>query len=224
MNVILFDMDKTLVDADTVDLWIKFLFKNGLISDEDLAFSNKCNQDYDAGILNISESYNFIVQLLKNLANQLTLNKLIELRQDFFDECIVDNISIKGMKLVQKYRQESDNIVVLITATVDFIAQPIFNFLDMDHLITTETNIYDEQNLEAIIYGMPSIGVGKLEKYHQWKIDSNINVKSSKLYTDSINDLPLMSHVHIPIAVDPDPMLHRIATYNNWEIISLRNT
>ena len=224
MNVILFDMDKTLVDVDTVDLWIKFLFKKGLVSPADLKLTQKFNEDYDAGILDVNASYKFIVSMAKDLAQSSTdLDKLIELRQDFFDECILDNISAKGMKLVQEYRNDPNNIVVLITATIDFIALPVFNFLDLDHLIATDTNIHDTNNLEPMIYGVPSIGVGKLEKYHQWKTYHQLNVKHSRLYSDSINDLPLLSHVDVAIAVDPDPMLHKIATYNQWEIISLRN-
>jgi phosphoserine phosphatase len=43
------------------------------------------------------------------------------------------------------------------------------------------------------------------------------------LYSDSINDLPLLRLVDKPIVVDPDPMLQNIALANQWEIISLRN-
>ncbi len=223
MHVILFDMDKTLVDIDTVDAWLKFLFKRGYLSDEQLKLTEKFNEDYDAGILDVDASYKFIIGLVKSISNQISLNRLLEFRQDFFDECIVDKISNKGIKLVQEYRNKPDHTVVLITATIDFIAQPVFNFLAMDHLIATDTNIYEETNLSPVMYGIPSIGVGKLEKYHIWKEQQGIKAKSSVLYSDSINDLPLMSHVDMPIAVDPDPMLHKIATYNNWQIISLRN-
>ena len=41
-------------------------------------------------------------------------------------------------------------------------------------------------------------------------------------YSDSHNDLPLLSAVTKPIAVDPDPILLRESRKRNWEVISLR--
>jgi HAD superfamily phosphoserine phosphatase-like hydrolase len=223
MHIILFDMDKTLVNIDTVDAWLKFLFRHGYLSNEQLRLTEKFNADYVAGILDVNASYKFIIELMKSIANKISLNKLVEFRHDFFEQCVLEHISDKGMKLIQEYRHKPDHLIVLITATIDFIAQPVFNFLSLDYLIATDTNIHDEANKIPLMYGIASIGVGKLEKYHIWKEQHNINAYSSILYSDSINDLPLMSHVDIAIAVDPDPMLHKIATYNNWQIISLRN-
>jgi len=43
------------------------------------------------------------------------------------------------------------------------------------------------------------------------------------LYSDSINDLPLLSAVTTAIAVDPDARLEQEARSRGWEIRSLRD-
>ena len=40
-------------------------------------------------------------------------------------------------------------------------------------------------------------------------------------YSDSINDLPLLSRVKKPIAVNPDALLEEKCLENGWEIINL---
>jgi phosphoserine phosphatase len=45
----------------------------------------------------------------------------------------------------------------------------------------------------------------------------------SALYSDSINDLPLLSAVTTAIAVDPDARLEQEARSRGWEIRSLRD-
>jgi phosphoserine phosphatase len=44
----------------------------------------------------------------------------------------------------------------------------------------------------------------------------------SFFYSDSHNDLPLMGKVTTPVAVDPDPTLHRHGSEMGWKIITLR--
>ena len=80
MHIILFDMDKTLVDIDTVDAWLKFLFKHGYLSDDQLKLTEKFNEDYDAGILDVDASYKFMIGLIKSIANKISLNKLKDVK------------------------------------------------------------------------------------------------------------------------------------------------
>ncbi len=44
----------------------------------------------------------------------------------------------------------------------------------------------------------------------------------STLYSDSINDRPLLEAVNAPVAVDPDPRLAQLANERGWPVISLR--
>jgi phosphoserine phosphatase len=53
-----------------------------------------------------------------------------------------------------------------------------------------------------------------------WTLES---FSDSVFYSDSMNDLPLLSMVQTPIAVNPDPTLQQHAEQHGWPIISLRD-
>ena len=48
------------------------------------------------------------------------------------------------------------------------------------------------------------------------------DLSDSWFYSDSHNDLPLLSKVSNPVAVDPDETLSRIALENGWPVVSFR--
>jgi phosphoserine phosphatase len=47
-------------------------------------------------------------------------------------------------------------------------------------------------------------------------------VEQTWFYSDSLNDLPLLSLVSHPVAVDPDETLKEHAIMHDWRVISLR--
>ena len=70
---------------------------------------------------------------------------------------------------------------------------------------------------------MPSFAEGKVTRLQQWLDDTGHSMKGSYFYSDSHNDLPLLTIVDNPVAVDPDETLKREAKANQWQIISLRD-
>jgi phosphoserine phosphatase len=65
---------------------------------------------------------------------------------------------------------------------------------------------------------------GKIDRLRQWLADAGQPERSLEqacFYTDSINDLALLSVVRLPIVVDPDPRLESIAIRNRWTVLNL---
>jgi len=52
---------------------------------------------------------------------------------------------------------------------------------------------------------------------------TGLDLKESWFYSDSHNDIPLLSLVNHPVAVDPDQALQQHAKQHGWDIISLRS-
>ena len=72
---------------------------------------------------------------------------------------------------------------------------------------------------------MPCFREGKIIRLENWLAARDWNLDSfadSTFYSDSLNDLPLLSKVKNPVAVDPDPVLRSHAEQHGWKIISLR--
>ena len=58
---------------------------------------------------------------------------------------------------------------------------------------------------------------------HHDTLTHGLDLDNSHGYSDSINDVPLLSRVTHPCAVDPDPSLRAEAQKRGWKIISLRD-
>lgn len=217
-HIILFDMDNTLLTADSIELWSHFLDQKGLVTAQDKIRWNKFHQDYINGCLDCVASYEFEISMIKRIPINLRQSWL----EEFFIQKLKAQMSNAGLQLIQEYKKLPNTLVILITATLSYISKRIAKYAEVHDYIATEGEMLDGE-YTGHLAGTPSIGEGKLQRYLQWLQQNNIKAKSAALYSDSINDLPLLSYVEKPIVVDPDPQLQKIALQRNWEIISLRN-
>ena len=69
---------------------------------------------------------------------------------------------------------------------------------------------------------MPCYKEGKITRYQSWLDTKDMCFEQVYFYSDSHNDLPLLTVVDTPIAVDPDDTLKRYAEQHNWPVLSLR--
>ena len=89
-------------------------------------------------------------------------------------------------------------------------------------MIASQEEYDDQGNLTGRFCGIPSYREGKVTRLHQWLKEqghSRSDYKKILFYSDSHNDLPLLSLVDEPIIVNPDALLREHALKNNWEIV-----
>ena len=215
-NIILFDMDNTLLLGDTVMLWAQFLDKKRLMSESDWKKRRQFDEDYAEHRLDIAASFEFDFSLIR----KIPLAQRIAWRSDFFDSMVKAKISNTGLRLIREYKNDPHNIVVLITATHRFLASPIAEYSGVHDLIATEAEIKGDYTGRTL--GVINMGEGKVKNLKSWIHKNDLEPDYTVLYSDSINDLPLLSYVEKPIAVDPDRHLKTIALEKKWEIISFR--
>lgn len=217
MGIALFDLDNTLIAGDSDYLWGCFLVEQGIV---DRAVYERENQrfydQYKIGELDIHEFLNF---QLKPLAEN-PLATLQRWREQYLQEKIEPILLPKAQALIARHREQGDTLVI-ITATNRFITGPIAGLYGIPHLLATEPEIIDEQYTGGVS-GTPCFQEGKVEKLTGWLEANRLTLGDSWFYSDSHNDLPLLSRVTHPVAVDPDEILERHAGRNGWPVISLR--
>lgn len=219
MRLVLFDMDHTLVPADTGTIWSQFLQERNLISLEKAQERAQFLADYQNGTLNVEEAYRFELGVLQSLERDLRK----ELLNQFFEDKVKPLITATALQTVAKHRQNGDYLI-MITATLEEIASPIAEFFGMDHLIGGRGQIDALGNYTGEIELEPCMGRGKLVHLEEWLVKTGNNPVEYTFYSDSHNDLPLLEQVDVAIAVDPDAKLRQIAQDNNWQIISFLNS
>jgi len=75
------------------------------------------------------------------------------------------------------------------------------------------------------VHGIPAFREGKVERLREWFTEHGLErdlFEETWFYSDSLNDLPLLSIVGHPVAVDPDETLKEHALEQGWPVISLR--
>ena len=218
MPLTIFDLDETLIAADSDHEWGQFVIDKGLV---DAQKHKKKNDDfyeqYKAGQLDIDEYLQFSCSIL----TQYSIEDLHRFRSEFVAQRILPIILDKAQDLVKKHRELGDTLLV-ITSTIEFVTRPIVDEFGIDILIAPDPEIVSNRYTGRIV-GVPSFAAGKVTRLEQWLANRQDSLEGSSFYSDSHNDLPLLRLVDNPVAVDPDPILRGKAEENQWPIISLRD-
>lgn len=215
----LFDLDNTLLAGDSDHAWGEFLIGKKLVDAEEHRRKNDhFYQQYTEGKLDIHGYVKFTLTPILNF-NEHERNLL---HAEFVQKAITPLMLESAQSLVAQHKAAGD-LCVIITATNEFITTPIAGLFQIEHLLSTELELENNQ-YTGNISGIPCYQLGKVEKLQQW-LDAradNLQISEAIFYSDSINDLPLLQRVANPIAVDPDPQLRQAAERSSWKIISLR--
>lgn len=220
MNLTLFDLDNTLLNGDSDFEWSQFLIRIGVLDRELFEARNlDFYEHYKAGTLDIREFLDFQLKPLSRHARKT----LDEWHQRFMREQALGMITQPARDLVDRHLAAGD-VCVIITATNSFVTAPIAREFGVEHLIATEPEHKDGE-FTGNVADVPCFREGKIIRLDSWlaargwKLDS---FADSTFYSDSLNDLPLLSKVKHPIAANPDATLRAHAEQHGWQIINLR--
>lgn len=216
-NLAIFDLDHTLITADSDVQWAAYLQKKGLMDESSAQKRNQFYADYEAGCLNMDE---FLQFQLAPLA-QFSRDELNAMHREFMAQHIADKITPTARGMVKAHIDNQDE-VLLISATNEFIITPIAHAFGINNIIGIRLQEDENRRYTGQYIGTPSFREGKITRLHEWLAEQEKNLKDYKktfFYSDSHNDLPLLNLVHCPVAVNPDSILEAQATQNNWKII-----
>lgn len=215
----LFDLDHTLLAADTNELWLALLASEGLIDGPDvLARQARYLADYVGGRLDILA---YMAFQLEPLAGK-RVESLLPLRAQFAAEYLAPRIAPAAPALVARHRANGDTCAI-VSATHRFLVEPSAQQVGIDELICTEIEIVDGR-FSGRVAGIPCFRERKIDCVQDWLARRGTAADAlaeAWFYSDSANDLPLLEHVGRPVAVDPDARLAQAAAERGWPTITL---
>ena len=218
MNLVLFDLDNTLLSGDTDVEWLDFLIEQRILPESERQANLEMDRRYRTGAADAVEYVRFYLRFYPPLDRAT----LLDLREKFIPSRIEPRMLPAARTLIQSQRQ--DNLLAIITATNRFLTEPIAAAFGIEHLIATEPEIRDGRFTGDIV-GPPCMREGKiiwLEKWLKSRSSAMRDFPETWFYSDSINDLPLLERVTHPVAVDADPRLAAIARQRGWRTLSLQ--
>jgi len=222
MNLALFDLDHTLLPIDSDYEWGQFLVRTGAVDAAEFDRRNKAFfAQYQAGTLDPVEYLEFALGTLARFPRA----RLEQLQQQYMAEVVLPAIRPAARALIQKHLDAGD-LVAIVTATNHFVTAPIAQAFGVEHLIAAMPEVDADGNLTGKLLGTPTQGAGKIVHTKAWlaKLGKTLDdFGSVHFYSDSHNDLPLLSIVSHPVATNANDKLKTHAAAQGWPLIELFN-
>lgn len=222
MNLALFDLDNTLLPIDSDYEWGQFLSKIGAVDAQAHAARNAAFfEQYQNGTLDPIEYLEFAFGTLARFPR----SQLDAWHAQFMHEVIQPVIHPAALELVNKHQSNGD-LVAIITATNRFVTGPIAKAFGVPHLIAAEPEISPSGDITGRLVGTPPFGAGKVINTKNWLASLGKQLPDfshSFFYSDSQNDIPLLSVVSNPVATNPNARLLAHAKEHGWPTLHLFN-
>lgn len=220
MNLTLFDLDHTLLPLDSDYEWGQFLVRIGAVESNAFARRNaEFYAQYQVGTLDPVAYLEFAFGTLAKFPRK----QLDAWHRQFMEEVISPAIRPAALDLVKRH-QDAGDLVAIITATNRFVTAPIAGAFGIANLIAAEPEVTSDGEITGRFSGVPPYGAGKIVNTNEWLSSVGKSLQSferSTFYSDSQNDIPLLTLVTNPVATNPNATLAAYAKAHDWPIMKL---
>ena len=214
-----FDVDNTILRGSSSFLFGKSAFERKFFSRKDFwRFA------WHQFVFIWKGENNTKISALKDRVLSLVEGQLVSDLQILVDEVYDKHIKLKlwpeTVRLAKDHIKQGRE-VWLVTAAPQELGDVIAHELGLTGAIGTKV---ERKNgiLTGKLVGKPIHGAEKRKALKALAKDRNLSLKRSYAYSDSQNDLPMLTAVGHPVAVNPDKILTRYAKAADWPIYDFK--
>jgi HAD superfamily hydrolase (TIGR01490 family) len=149
-----------------------------------------------------------------------SVDDLRRLSEEIFDELMAERIW-SGTHALARLHLDAGQRVWLVTAAPVELGAVIAERLGLTGAIGTVAEISDGVYTGRLV-GDLMHGPAKVAAIRDLAEREGLDLSQCAAYSDSVNDLPMLSAVGRPVAVNPDSALRRAARERGWEIRDFR--
>lgn len=212
MSVAFFDLDRTLLDVNSGQLWLVHEWRGGHITTRDALVGVYWLTRYALGESSMDTALDRACSVYAGVP-EATLRERIEA---WFAADVAHHARPGGLAALQAHREAGDR-VVLATSGSQYAAECARRTFDLDDAISTVVECRDGVMTGRVAsYG---IGVHKLHACRAWAEAEGVALEDCAFYTDSHSDLALLEAVGRPVIVAPDRPLARVAASRGWPVV-----
>ena len=148
------------------------------------------------------------------------VSEIVELGEEIYDELMADKIYPGTRELAQRHLDAGQR-VWLVTATPVELALIIARRLGLTGALGTVAESVDGHYTGRLV-GEVLHGPAKAHAVRALAVTEGLNLRRCTAYSDSVNDVPMLSAVGTAVAVNPDRDLRDIARARGWPIRDFR--
>lgn len=208
-----FDVDQTLVRGASAFWAAKEMFRRSFLGMNDLAYAARQTLKY----VMFGEDKDNIGGFSSRAAQVVAGKDVEELQrvgEEIFERYFVPKV-YRGTYDILREHVDAGHQVYLVSATPWLIAEEFARRIGAAGGIGTKTKVH-EGKIVGELEGDLIHGQAKVDAVLEVAAETGIDLSESWAYSDSANDIPMLSLVGHPVAVNPDRALRAYARANGW--------
>lgn len=146
-------------------------------------------------------------------------DRLIVLGEEIFEKVIKPNIFDGAQDLINRSKSRGVH-QVLVTGAIDHVTKPLAEYLGVDAWVANTLEVKDHVATGRLVQPMIA-GANKAQWIRRYAEANGYPLDDCYAYADSGSDLPMLSMVGRPCAVNPDFRLRTTAKAYQWPILEL---
>ena len=139
---------------------------------------------------------------------------------ELFEEVLKPAIYDGTPELIEQGKKIGQRQVVL-TGALDFTIARLMNHLGIDDFVANRLEFVNGYATGRVLPPVMASAT-KAKWIREYAEREDINLSESYAYSDSISDLPMLSIVGHPVAVNPDFRLKQTARQHDWAVLDLK--
>jgi HAD superfamily hydrolase (TIGR01490 family) len=147
-------------------------------------------------------------------------DEIRSLATEVYDETMVQRLWAGSLELAEAHRERGHE-VWLVSATPVEVAEEIARRLGLTGGLGTVAEVVDGAYSGRLL-GPPLHGAAKVDTITRMAQERGLDLARCAAYSDSSNDIPMLSAVGFPVAVNPDGALRAHARAQGWPIRDYR--
>ena len=212
-----FDFDGTVIATHSIrDLFLERL-RNGEVSAQELFDLGDLVTRY---LLNVSGFEDAIAAAVRNLGG-MPERELAELGEKVTREHLAAEIFPEIRAMIVAHERQG-HVVAIVSSATRYQVEPVAKLLGIQHILCTELEVLDGR-FTGRLAGEPCFGDNKLSAAREFSNKHGIKLGKSYVYTNGIEDLPLLEAAGHPVTVNADGKLADVARSNGWRDIHLES-
>ncbi len=210
----IFDLDNTILNGQSQQLFLWFAFKREVIGLIPFLRINGWFILYKLGFIDDPKKVMEYAFAFLRGKNKEEIGKLSDM---FFEAVIRPRLYKEALKSIDDERSSGKEILLLSNAT-DFIVATIARYLNVSIFICTVLE-QQEGKYTGHISGTIKYGEEKKRLVREYAEQHGYDLKTSSAYADHHTDIPMLSEVGFPYAVNPTRPLKQFALLHSWPLL-----
>ena len=214
-----FDLDKTVIAKSSAMAFGRPFYRDGLINRRDVimgAYGKLLQRMGGSDEQGMARTRDYLAELCKGWR----VEQVEQIVQETLDELITPYIYAEAAALIGEHRAAGRD-VVLVSGSGDVMVRPIGEALGITDVIASRMVVHDGCYTGDIDFY--AAGENKVTEVQKLAAERGYDLGDSFAYSDSITDVPMLSCVGHPTAVNPDRALRRVAAERGWPVLEFRH-